>query len=232
MMKIRRSHDRGHARHGWLESFHSFSFAGYYDPRHMGFRRLRVINQDLIAPSSGFPTHPHRDMEIISYLVEGQLAHRDSMGHTEVITRGEVQYMSAGTGVAHSEYNPSLDERAHLLQIWIEPQQLGLKPRYAQRSFLKEFEGGGLVQVLSPDGAAGSLEIHQDARLHIAWPKEKSSIMLPLKKDRHGWLQVVRGEIAIGDQVLGPGDAAAISGEENPVLEASAQSEFLFFDLA
>lgn len=230
MLKIRRSNERGYAEHGWLQSHHTFSFASYYDPAHMGFRGLRVINQDKIAGASGFPTHPHRDMEIVTYMVDGELTHRDSMGNTEVIRRGEVQYMCAGTGVAHSEYNAT-DKQAHLLQIWIQPQQLGLTPAYGQKSFLPEFSTGNLTRVLSPDGADGSVAIQQDANLWVGWLKPQT-LKLPLKKERHGWLQVVKGDIRIGEATLRPGDAVAITNEDGPVVEAIGESEILFFDLA
>lgn len=230
MMKIRRSQERGHAEHGWLDSYHTFSFASYYDPQHMGFRGLRVINQDRIAGLSGFPTHPHRDMEIVSYIVDGELTHKDSMGNVEVIRRGEVQYMCAGTGVAHSEYNAA-EKEAHLLQIWIQPQELGLKPAYGQKSFLPEFKTGKLVRVLSPDGADGSVAIKQDAQLWVGWLAPQT-LALPLTKERHGWLQVVKGEVKIQGETLKPGDAVALTHEEHPSMEAVGETEILFFDLA
>jgi hypothetical protein len=231
MIKIRRSSDRGHADHGWLKSQHTFSFAGYYDPQFMGFRRLRVINQDFIAGGGGFPTHPHRDMEIVTYMVDGELTHRDSMGNTEVIRRGEVQYMCAGTGVAHSEFNASPTKVAHLLQIWIEPQELNLKPAYGQKSFLPEFQTGKLVKVLSNDGSDGSVAIKQNARLWVGWLSEQT-LKLPLKKERHGWLQVIKGEIELQNEVLKPGDAVAMTHEEEPEIRVKEGSEILFFDLA
>jgi redox-sensitive bicupin YhaK (pirin superfamily) len=229
MMKIRRSHERGHAQHGWLDSYHTFSFASYYDPQHMGFRGLRVINQDRIAGLSGFPTHPHRDMEIVSYMVAGELTHKDSMGNVEVIRRGEVQYMCAGTGVAHSEYNAA-EKEAHLLQIWIQPQELGLKPAYGQKSFLPEFNTGNLVRVLSPDGAEGSVAIKQDAQLWVGWLTPQT-LALPLTKERHGWLQVVKGTVKIHGEALTAGDAVALSLEDHPTLETEEAAEVLFFDL-
>lgn len=229
MMKIRRSQERGHAEHGWLDSYHTFSFAGYYDPKHMGFRGLRVINQDRIAGRGGFPTHPHRDMEIITYMVDGELTHQDSMGNKEVIQRGEVQYMCAGTGVAHSEYNAT-DKEAHLLQIWIMPQEQNLKPAYGQKSFLPEFKTGKLVRVLSPDGVDGSVAIKQDAQLWVGWLAPQT-LALPLTKDRHGWLQVVKGEVKIKGETLKPGDAVALTNEEKPEMEAVGETEILFFDL-
>ncbi|MFP5489852.1 MAG: pirin family protein [Bacteriovoracia bacterium] len=230
MIKIRRSAERGQADHGWLKSHHTFSFAGYYDPKHMGFRNLRVINQGYVAGGGGFPTHPHRDMEIVTYMVEGELTHRDTMGNQEVIRRGEIQYMCAGTGVAHSEYNANTDKTAHLLQIWIEPQATGLKPAYGQKSFLPQFAQGELVRVLSPDGIDGSVAINQDANLWVGWLKAQK-LKLPLKKERHGWLQIVSGVVKIHNETLVAGDAVAISGEADTEIETSDKTELLFFDL-
>lgn len=231
MLKIRRSAKRGNADHGWLKSHHTFSFAGYYDPKHMGFRNLRIINQDYIAGGGGFPTHPHRDMEIITYMVEGELIHRDNMGNQEVIRRGEVQYMCAGTGIAHSEFNASADKTAHLLQIWIEPQASGLRPAYGQKSFLPEFAKGELVRVLSRDGRDGSVAINQDANLWVGWLKAQK-LKLPLTKDRYGWLQIVTGEVKIHNESLVAGDAVAIICENETEIEISENTELLFFDLA
>lgn len=231
MHKIRRSQERGHANHGWLNSFHTFSFAGYYDPAHMGFRNLRVINQDEILGGAGFPTHPHRDMEIISYIVDGELAHRDTMGNEAVIRRGEIQYMCAGTGVAHSEYNHHPQKKAHFFQIWIQPEKVNLPPAYGQKSFLPQFETGTLVRVLSNDGRDGSVTINQDASLWVGWLKPQV-LALPIEKSRHGWLQVVSGKLELFGEALGPGDAIALSQEERPQLTVTEQSEILFFDLA
>jgi redox-sensitive bicupin YhaK (pirin superfamily) len=230
MLHIRRSEERGHAEHGWLDSYHTFSFASYYDPKHMGFGGLRVINQDRIAGRSGFPTHPHRDMEIVSYMVDGELTHQDSMGNVAVIRRGEVQYMCAGTGVAHSEYNAAAEE-AHLLQIWIQPRELGLTPAYGQKSFVPQFKTGKLVRVLSPDGADGSIAIKQDAQLWVGWLTPQT-LALPLSKERHGWLQVVRGVVKLHGETLTAGDAVALTFEDHPALEATQEAEILFFDLA
>lgn len=231
MHKIRRSEDRGHANHGWLNSFHTFSFAGYYDPAHMGFRNLRVINQDEIVGGAGFPTHPHRDMEIVSYIVDGELAHRDTMGNEAVIRRGEIQYMCAGTGVAHSEFNHSPSKKAHFFQIWIVPSQTNLPPAYGQKSFLPQFESGKLVRVLSPDGADGSVRIHQDACLWVGWLAPQA-LTLPLAPERHGWLQVVSGQVELLGETLSAGDAIALSAEARPTLTVRERSEVLFFDLA
>ncbi len=231
MLTIRRSNERGLAQHGWLKSHHTFSFADYYDPHHMGFRNLRVINQDVIEGGTGFPTHPHRDMEIVTYMISGALTHRDSMGHTEVIRRGEVQYMSAGTGVAHSEFNASQSEVAHLLQIWIIPQQMGLAPRYGQKSFLPQLQQGKLIKVLSADGSDDSIQIQQDAKLWVGWLSPQR-LSLPLAENRHGWLQVVSGELELKGETLRAGDAVALSAEASPTLEVLSAAEILFFDLA
>ncbi len=231
MMTIRRNTERGYAEHGWLKSFHTLSFAGYYDPKHMGFRSLRVINEDEIEGGTGFPTHPHRDMEIVTYMIEGELAHRDSMGSQEVIRRGEVQYMCAGTGVTHSEFNASHDHKARLLQIWILPEQAGFKPSYGQKSFLDEFKTGKLTRVLSKDGADGSVKVHQDMSLWVGWLTPQR-LELPVTISRHGWLQIVKGEVKLNGETLRAGDACAISLEDKPTLEVVTQSELLFFDLA
>lgn len=230
MLQLRRSLERGHAQHGWLDSYHTFSFAGYYDPRFMGFRSLRVINQDVIIGGSGFPTHPHRDMEIITYMIRGTLAHRDSMGHTAKIERGEVQYMSAGTGITHSEFNANTNKDAELLQIWIIPPKEGLPTRYGQKNFKDKFQENRLVKVLSPDGSDESLQIFQNASLYVGWlmPQE---LTLPLAPSRYGWLQVVKGEVEIAGSKLQAGDALALSNLQDPQLRVLSESEFLFFDL-
>jgi redox-sensitive bicupin YhaK (pirin superfamily) len=231
MIKIRKSNERGQADHGWLKSYHTFSFAGYYDPNQMGFRKLRVINQDYIAAGGGFPTHSHRDMEIVTYMVDGELAHRDTMGNQEIIRRGEIQYMCAGTGIAHSEFNANTDKTAHLLQIWIEPQEYRQKPKYGQKSFMQQLAKGELVRVISPDGRDESVTINQDTNLWVGWLKSQK-LKLPLKKDRHGWLQVISGEVKIHHEILLAGDAVAISGESDTEIETSDKTELLFFDLA
>ena len=230
MIQIRKSQDRGHANHGWLDSFHTFSFAGYYDPKFMGFRSLRVINQDIIKGGAGFPTHPHRDMEIITYMIRGDLAHRDSMGHQAKIERGEVQYMSAGTGITHSEFNANLDREAELLQIWIIPPKESLPTRYGQKSFLDKLKDNKLVKVLSPDGSEDSVQIAQNARLYVGWLQAQELDLL-LDKNRYGWLQVVSGEVEIEGEKLAAGDAAAILDVANPKLKIVKDAEFLFFDL-
>lgn len=231
MIHIRRSLERGHANHGWLDSYHTFSFAGYYDPRFMGFRTLRVINEDQIEGGQGFGTHPHKDMEIITYMVEGDLAHKDSMGNTEVIRRGEVQYMCAGTGITHSEFNPSAHKKAHLLQIWIEPQEKNLTSSYGQKSFLAQFASKKLIKVLSKDGSDGSIKIHQNASLYIGWLNSQK-LQLPIESSRYGWLQVVKGEVQLNDYNLKAGDAASFNELSFPEIEIKGDSEILFFDLA
>lgn len=230
MLQLRKSSERGHAHHGWLKSHHSFSFADYYDPRHMGFRSLRVINEDFIEGHQGFGAHPHRDMEIITYVVKGALEHQDSMGTKAEILPGEVQYMSAGTGVVHSEQNRR-DGEVHLFQIWILPSTPGGKPRYGQKSFEKELASGELVQVISPDGRDGSIEIKQDASLYIARPKADKRIDFPLHAGRSVWIQTVRGSLKVNEQNLEAGDAIAAWDEVALQIEALEDSEFLLFDV-
>ena len=228
-MKIRKSNERGHAEHGWLDSYHTFSFANYYDPQWMGFRSLRVINDDLVLPGMGFGTHPHRDMEIITYILSGALEHKDSMGNGRVIRSGDVQYMAAGTGVQHSEFNPSKDEAVHLLQIWIQPDQKGVKPRYAEKSF-KDAETGKLHLVTSKAGRDGSMAIHQDAELWLAKLEPNNRVKHHLANQRHAWLHVAEGEVTLNGQTLNGGDAAAVTGEDLE-LAATKPSQVLLFDL-
>jgi len=228
---IRRSAERGHAHHGWLDSYHSFSFADYYDPRFMGFRSLRVINQDRVAPGRGFGTHPHRNMEIFSYVVEGALEHKDSMGNGRVLAPGQIQLMSAGTGVTHSEFNPSHEQEAHFLQIWLTPRQHGLSPRYTEWHPDPARENDPKVLVISPDGEDGSAVIQQDAwvyRLRLAAGQEMTH---ELGVERGLWLQVIRGDIEVGGQMLHAGDA--ISTEQAGLWRfvAKSDSEALLFDL-
>src|SRR5579859_636326 len=230
MIDIRKSNERGHANHGWLDSYHSFSFANYYDPDWMGFRSLRVINDDLVMPGMGFGTHPHRDMEINSYVLSGALAHKDSMGNGRIIRPGEVQYMSAGTGVEHSEFNPSKDEAAHFLQIWILPDRKGVKPRYGDKS-LVDAPKGRFHLVASKTGRDGSLAIHQDADLYLAKLELGIDASLALKPDRHAWVHVAEGEVKLGDQTLLAGDAVAVSGESKLQLVGAKPSQVLLFDL-
>jgi quercetin 2,3-dioxygenase len=229
MITIRRAEDRGHADHGWLDTHHTFSFADYYDPNFMGFRALRVINEDRVKPGVGFGTHAHRDMEIISYVLEGTLAHRDSMGTGSQITPGEVQRMSAGSGVTHSELNPSNDEGVHFLQIWIMPAERGIKPSYEQKKFEDDDRRGTLKLVASPDGSEGSVTIHQDVRLYSTL-LDGATVTHPFGPDRYGWLQVTRGEVEVNGQQLKAGDGASISGESSVTI-AGRGAEVLLFDL-
>lgn len=231
MIAIRRSHERGQADHGWLKSFHSFSFADYYDPRWMGFSALRVINEDRVAPGSGFGTHGHRDMEIISYVLEGELAHKDSMGNGSVIRPGDVQRMSAGTGVRHSEFNHAADATTHFLQIWIEPDRTGVPPSYEEKHFSAEDKRGRLRLVASPDGADGSVRIHQDARLFVGLFDGTESAQHDFAPGRHGYLHVARGELEANGQRLGAGDALLVKDETRIELRAGRAAEVLLFDL-
>ena len=232
MISLRKSADRGQADHGWLVSRHTFSFADYYDPREMGFGTLRVINDDRVAPGQGFGTHPHRDMEIISYVLDGALEHRDSMGTGSVIRPGDVQRMSAGTGVTHSEYNPAPDTPVHFLQIWIEPAVRGVKPGYAQKNFPEAEKRGRLRLVASPDGAEGSISINQDARVYAALidGTEKATHVLPA--GRRAYVHVARGEVDLNGQKLGPGDGAKIVAEADLRFTNGKGAEVLVFDMA
>jgi len=230
MNLIRKANERGHANHGWLDSYHTFSFADYYDPRWLGYRNLRVINDDLIMPGMGFGTHPHRDMEIISYVLRGSLAHRDSMGNGRIIQAGEFQYMAAGSGVQHSEFNPSETEATRLLQIWIKPDTKGVNPRYAEKS-LAAAPTGELHLVASQTGRADSIAIHQDADLWHARLNPGQSVSHPLGTDRHAWLHVAEGELSVNGQTLSGGDALAVSAEPSLNIRASKASQVLLFDL-
>jgi len=231
MMKIRRSDERGHAEHGWLDTYHTFSFADYYDPQWMGYRSLRVINDDLVMPGMGFGTHPHRDMEIITYILSGALQHKDSMGNGRVIGTGEVQYMAAGTGVQHSEFNPSKEEAVRLLQIWIQPDQKGVKPRYAEKSF-KDVKTGKLHLVTSKAGRDGSIPIHQDADLWLAKLNPADTVTHSLAPGRHAWVHVAEGEVSLNGKTLTGGDAAAIDEQGALKLSANKPSQVLLFDLS
>ncbi|MEI6714647.1 MAG: pirin family protein [Verrucomicrobiota bacterium] len=230
MITLRKANERGHAVHGWLDSWHTFSFAGYYDPNWMGFRCLRVINDDYIAPGHGFGMHPHNDMEIITYVISGSLEHKDSMGNGRVIRPGEVQYMSAGKGVRHSEYNPSKEETVHLLQIWIEPDQRGATPSYADRA-LKPASAGKLQIIASKAGREESFSIHQDTDLWLAKLEPGESATHTLANGRFAWLHVAEGEIRLNDLTLISGDAAAVSEESLLHLSAIKPSQVLLFDL-
>jgi redox-sensitive bicupin YhaK (pirin superfamily) len=234
MLKIRRASERGHADHGWLSSRHTFSFADYYDPAHMGFRALRVINEDRVAPGQGFPRHPHRDMEIVSYVLDGALAHRDSMGTGSTIRPGDVQRMSAGTGVAHSEYNDSKADPVHFLQIWLMPSQRGIAPSYEQKTFTPEQKLGQLRVVASPDGRDSSVTLHTDATLYAGLFGSGQSARLDLAPGRHAWVHVARGSARVNGQDLAAGDAVALSDEAAVVVEGRPEAELgevLVFDL-
>ena len=231
MLKIRKSNDRGYADHGWLKSFHSFSFAGYFDAQHMGWGNLRVINEDRIAPGTGFGTHGHRDMEIISYVLAGNLAHKDSMGNVKGIPPGDVQRMSAGSGVQHSEFNHAPDATTHFLQIWIEPKVTGIAPSYEQKSFADVEKQGRLCLVASDDGAQGSVTLHADARLYAGLFDGDQSAELALAAKRKCYVHLVRGEIAVNGTPLFEGDAALLEGESRVCLNQAKGAEVLVFDL-
>ncbi|HYL68433.1 MAG TPA: pirin family protein [Candidatus Limnocylindria bacterium] len=229
MIQIRPSEERGHAEHGWLDSRFTFSFADYYDPEHVQFRSLRVINEDHVAPGKGFGMHPHRDMEILTWMLDGSLEHRDSMGSGAVIRPGELQHMSAGTGVMHSEFNPSQTKPAHLLQIWITPERNGLKPEYGQLEFSDDELRGKFGLVAGPKAP---VTIHQDANLYIARLDQGAQASHSLKSGRHAWVQIARGTVSLNGQQLKQGDGAAVSKETEIRVEAKDPSEVLLFDLA
>jgi quercetin 2,3-dioxygenase len=231
-IRVVRSEDRGHFDHGWLDTYHTFSFGEYYDPSRMGFRTLRVMNEDWIGPGMGFGTHPHRDMEILTYVLEGTLLHGDSMGNGGPIPAGEWQRITAGTGITHSERNASETEPVHLYQIWIFPDRKDLKPGYEQRAFDSEARGGGWRLVASQDGREGSLTIHQDASISLARLSPGEPVNLESASGRHGWLQVLCGRVSVGETTLEAGDGATIEGGSSLVIEGESGSEVLFFDLA
>jgi redox-sensitive bicupin YhaK (pirin superfamily) len=232
MITIRPANERGHAQHGWLESQHSFSFADYYDPAHMGFRGLRVINEDRVAPGAGFGEHAHRDMEIVSYVLEGALKHGDSLGNGSVIRPGDVQRMSAGSGVRHSEHNASTTEPVHFLQIWLLPAKPGIAPGYEQKPFAPEERSGRLRLVASPEGRDGSVTIHSDANVYATLLAAGQETRLQLAPGRHAWVQVARGELRVQNQVLRAGDGAALSDERELHFQGLQAAEALVFDLA
>jgi redox-sensitive bicupin YhaK (pirin superfamily) len=239
MITLRKSADRGYADHGWLKSHHSFSFADYHDPAHMGFGNLRVINEDRIAPGTGFGTHGHRDMEIVSYVLEGALAHKDSLGngeaggaHSGVIQPGDVQRMSAGAGVRHSEFNHSQDQTTHFLQIWILPDEAGIAPGYEQKHFGSDTKRGRLRLVASSDGRDGSVRLHADAAIHAGLFDGTEAAQLPLDRNRLAYVHVARGEITANGRVLRAGDAAMLSGESQLTLQDGRAAEVLVFDLS
>jgi quercetin 2,3-dioxygenase len=231
MITLRKANERGWADHGWLKSFHTFSFADYFDPEHMGFGNLRVINEDRIAPGTGFGTHGHRDMEIISYVLEGELAHRDSMGNGTAIQPGEVQRMTAGTGVRHSEFNHAQGQETHFLQIWLLPDRMGREPGYEQKTIAVADKRGHLVKVASPDGQ-GSVTLHADATLYAGLFDGAENAELPLDPKRKAWVHVARGQIKVNGQDLAAGDAAALAGEDRVQLSDGKGAEVLVFDLA
>lgn len=232
MIRVRKANERGHFNHGWLDTYHSFSFSEYYDPNHMGFRSLRVINEDRVAPEAGFGMHGHRDMEILTCVLSGALEHKDSLGNGEVLRPGEFQRMTAGTGIRHSEFNPSGTEPVHLYQIWILPERPGLTPSYDQKPFDAAGRANQWQLVASPDAADGSLEIRQDARVLRSEVDPGTKLRYDAAPSRHFWLQVMAGRVRLGETELSAGDAAAISGEALPEIVAQERSDLLLFDLA
>jgi len=231
MVTVRKAQERGHANHGWLDTWHTFSFADYYDPREMGFGPLRVINDDTVQPGRGFGTHGHRDMEIITYVLEGALEHKDSMGNGSIIRPGNVQRMSAGTGVQHSEFNPSRDELVHLLQIWIEPDVRGVRPSYEEKQFGAQDKKGRLRLIASPDGRDGSVTIHQDARVYAGVLDAGDSVRQALDLARRAYVHVARGEVNVNGEKLKAGDGARIRGATEITLRDGKGGEVLLFDL-
>jgi redox-sensitive bicupin YhaK (pirin superfamily) len=232
MIQIRKSAERGHFDHGWLDTYHTFSFADYYDPDHMGFRSLRVINDDRVEAGQGFGMHGHRDMEIVTYVLEGALAHKDSMGNGSIIKAGQLQRMTAGTGVRHSEFNPSDKEAVHLYQIWLLPQRKGLEPSYEELALGEEEKRGRFRLVASPDGADGSMSIHQNARLYLASLLPGQAVSHGIERGRAAWLQVLRGSVNILGNGLSAGDGARVTDEHTVAVGATTASEVLLFDLA
>ncbi len=232
MIRVRKAQQRGHLDHGWLDTYHTFSFGDYFDPAHMGFRSLRVINEDRVQPGQGFGMHGHRDMEILTYVLEGALQHRDSLGNGSVLRPGELQHMTAGTGVRHSEFNPSDQEWVHLYQIWLLPDQKGLMPGYEQKAFPLQQRRGVLRLVASPSGEDGSLRIHQDARLYLSTLSLGETLSHTLGGDRHAWLQVLRGQVELHGHSLVAGDGVALSQESELKIQGAGDAELLLFDLA
>ena len=232
MITRRPANARGHKNHGWLNTYHTFSFSSYYDPQHMQFRALRVMNEDWVAPGKGFGTHPHDNMEIVTYVLEGALEHRESMGNGEVLRPGEFQRMSAGTGITHSEFNPAADEPVHLYQIWLLPDRQGIEPSYEQKRFPEEERHNRLRLVASRDAAEGSLLIHTDARVYLGTIDEGHTVQQSLAAGRYGWLQVLRGSVTLNGQPLETGGGAAISEETLLTIAATSNAEVMLFDLA
>ena len=231
MITVRKAEERGHFDFGWLNTYHSFSFGDYYDPKHTRFRTLRVINEDFVQAGHGFPTHGHRDMEIVTYILQGALEHRDSMGTGSIIRRGDAQRMSAGTGVTHSEANPSRDEPVHLLQIWIFPREQDLQPEYEEKKFSDDEKRNKLRLIVSPDGSDGSVKIHQDAKIFASLLDERQEVVHSLEDGRSAWLQVAAGSVRLNDVALKQGDGAAVSQESNLRITAQEPAEVLLFDL-
>lgn len=232
MIQIRKAEQRGHADHGWLDTDHTFSFASYYDAAHMGFRSLRVMNEDRVAAGKGFDTHPHRDMEIVSYVLEGALEHKDSMGNGEVLRPGEFQRITAGTGITHSEFNPSKEEPTHFYQIWLLPASNGLPPGYEQKRFDDDRMRNALRLVASRDGEGGSLTIHQDARIYLSKLDADKTVEFAIAPGRHTWLQVLRGGVTLNGQAMQTSDGAAVSDEAKLTIDATSNAEIMLFDLA
>lgn len=232
MIRVRKATDRGHADHGWLDTYHTFSFAGYQDPEHVHFRTLRVMNEDVVQPGQGFGTHPHRDMEIVTYVLEGALEHKDSMGNGEVLRAGEFQRMSAGTGITHSEFNPSQTEPVHLYQIWLFPGEKGIEPSYEQKRFPESEQQNQLRLVASPEAEAGSLRIHQDARVYLSRIEPQETVQYELAAGRHAWLQVLRGSVLLNEVPLEVSDGAAVSDTRQLKIQATDKAEIMLFDLA
>jgi redox-sensitive bicupin YhaK (pirin superfamily) len=231
MINVRKAQDRGHADHGWLNTYHTFSFSTYQDPNHMRFRSLRVMNEDVVAPGQGFGTHPHNDMEIVTYVLEGALEHKDSMGNGEVLRPGEFQRMSAGTGITHSEFNPSASEPVHLYQIWLFPERKGITPGYEQKRFSETERHNKLQLVASRDSEDGSLLIHQDARIYLSQIDAQQEITYRLAAGRYAWLQVLRGTVSLNGIQLDTSDGAAVSNETSLMIRANADAEIMLFDL-
>lgn len=231
MIRVRKAEERGHADHGWLDTYHTFSFAGYHDPEHVHFRTLRVMNEDVVQPGQGFGTHPHRDMEIVTYVLEGALEHKDSMGNGEVLRAGEFQRMSAGTGITHSEFNPSATEPVHLYQIWLFPESKGIEPSYEQKQFPVSEQQNQLRLVASPEAEAGSLRIHQDARVYLSQIEAEKTVTYEMAEGRHAWLQVLRGSVLLNDVALDVSDGTAVSDTRNLKIQATADAEIMLFDL-
>ena len=232
MIQVRKANERGHADHGWLNTHHTFSFSNYYDPEHTQFRALRVMNEDIVQPGQGFPFHGHRDMEIITYVLEGSLEHQDSMGNGSVLSAGELQRMSAGTGIRHSEFNPSDSKPVHFYQIWLLPAKNGIEPTYEQRMFPGDERRGKLQLVASPDPSDGTMTINQDAKVYLSTLDAGAEVVHPLEEGREAWVQVLRGAVTLNGVSLCTSDGAAVSAEESLSVRSDKESEILLFDLA